>query len=736
MKKNKETLFLKNNPVLNRISDYFYTFYKSKWLYSVIVAIIIITSLLFTLNSIYIYIIKKDYINVFQTRNLVVDYVKNRMKKAIQIGIVDFSLVGGLGFDEVKISNEEDFSGNRIFFSSERVEVSLNSILSKDPKLKKITLYSSSLDIDINDVIGDNFLAYLKESNLPEVEFKELSITVRDGKEIIFQTPRDVSLKLKVIDKKIQIDFSTDFSINPFSGSVSGNSEIETELEKMKLEFRFKNLKVETFPGIVNKLIHFQVESGKSDGFIRIFRSPNELNLEGDVNFLHLSASEEITNFFELNDVTLNSKISYFRELDENKKEESFFNRKVSNPSFFYTENFSKDKAGLRKINYNANFNDISKLTKAISLKDGEAFQGKLKASMIVEETGKVNDWFHFDGNISLENFSLKSKNPKYEMNFSKAFLSLNSEGELELTATGKLQSSLVQITKKGKYLFTKQIQPNIEYILNSNSELDIKFDKLILKDFIDLYDFSAKKINDDIIERQEKMLPQSFISESRLYLDYIEKLNLKLNLSIDELKFSEQKESLGNVNIEGSFNKGNLDLKLISNKNSNEKSFLLESSFRGIIDKKNPYFDWKLDTENLPWKEKISEFCGSEIFSDFINLKLSFVASGNNFSDIVVYRNYAVNFHFPGTRFQETNKESQFRLSNLWKENEFYDLKGFLGGYGTQGYIQNLEIFNSNSKWGGNGSIARNSNQVSIWGPNGTIQFQQEGEKCFLQKK
>ncbi|HNH09204.1 MAG TPA: hypothetical protein PK683_11945, partial [Leptospiraceae bacterium] len=177
------------------------------WMVSVFLAFFLLFSLVLISNNLLIYAVKQKYINIYKIRAHISEYFRNRQNKAIEIGLVDFSLIGGIIFEDLRISSEEDFSNNRIFLKSERIEIRLQKIFSTAPEIKKVVFSNAHITLNAGDSDVDRLFDFLKEVYIPEVEFTDLYVTVKDGKDILLDTKYPMSLVLKRKDRSFHVEY-------------------------------------------------------------------------------------------------------------------------------------------------------------------------------------------------------------------------------------------------------------------------------------------------------------------------------------------------------------------------------------------------------------------------------------------------------------------------------------------------------------------------------------------------
>ncbi|MCX8000558.1 MAG: hypothetical protein N3A69_16670, partial [Leptospiraceae bacterium] len=160
-------------------------------------------------------------------------------------------------------------------------------------------------------------------------------------------------------------------------------------------------------------------------------------------------------------------------------------------------------------------------------------------------------------------------------------------------------------------------------------------------------------------------------------------------------------------------YSKNNLVFKLISNETP-----ALDIELRGVLERRNPYYDLRAKFRNYPWKNKLIEFCGYSLLASNLDLDLSLQTSGNNFSDMLSRKSFNLEFEIRDFSWQLTNPQIAsdffiFKSSN-------WTTKGGFSGHGFEGYFRNLELFSSSTSFKGYGNTVKlGSFQFHFWGQN-----------------
>ncbi len=703
---------------------------------SVFLAFFLLFSLILISNNLLIYAVKQKYVNIYKIRALISEYFRNRQNKAIEIGLVDFSLIGGIIFEDLRISSEEDFSNNRIFLKSERIEIRLQKVFSTAPEVKKVVFSNAHITLNAGDSDVDRLFDFLKEVYVPEVEFTDLYVTVKDGKDILLDTKYPITLVLKRKDRAFQVEYNDSF-LKPFR-TFHGTGTADTENKSVSLVSRFEKYSLVNFPGILVKILHTEASSGQTEGFLKLDYSQENIKMEGDINFLDIDTDDSQDNPIQLSGFYFNTKFSFFRDQEDRKAPESYFNRKVSNPNFFLIENVFTSKKNLKRKLYQFESSNLKNLSKIFSLPEGKTVSGKAKLNLIAEETGKNPAWTSLDGNLSLENFSFRSNQPSFSADISKAVITVNPEGEISSKMSGRFFDREFTLENSGTVNLGYDSAKDRTYF-SGQLNMGVNVRKFILKDIFSLIESAYSSVQDNIRERQEKMLPEAYITDSRIYQIFLDKLNYNLTFDIENAAMSETSPPWGNFILTAKMSKGVLDtaLQLKTPAGTDTEAKL---SLNGQFDKKSPYFDVRAHTKHFPWKEKVYTFCGAEFFSDEVNLDFGMVTSGNNFSDFTLKRSVTAEFSFNKSSYRQSDLTDTFRWSEILGSESGFQVKGGMNGYAQESFVRNLEFISDSWSWKGFGNSTKTGYTFSGWGANSgksqNFTVNREKGKCVLQKK
>lgn len=725
--------------LLNKIRNSLFGVIKSRWMISIFILSTLIFGSVYTANNFYVYQMKKNYINLSEMKKVINNYIKIKLNKAIELGIIDFSLLEGITIEDIKISEEEDFSNNKLFFISQRVDIRLSNFLSKNVYIDTVVIHNSRVEIDINEFNLENFFKYFKESNFPKIEFRNLTFTLKDGNKELLKTEKPIQLVISKSSQEINIVFDDSYFKVPLTMSLYGTGVIDSN-NRFTIDVRFNKFPVNNLNGFILNVLGSESEKGETEGFIRVSKFNQEINIEGDVNILNYSGNLGIIPGVEFNSISLNTKFSYFKETDEYKKSEIYYKRKISNPNFLFSDSVVTNKANLRKIQINTRVEDFSKLTEELIIQKNDTYKGKLNLSLELEETAKTNDWFFGEGRLDIENFELHKNENRLDLVINSANFEFDNKNNLKSKIEGKIFNFPFSVKNNLLINIAKIANSKNNYQFSINGNTDLTIDTVYINDFVPIYESIKVKIQDDIKERQEKMLPESYVIESNFYKTYLEKLNLYLQLKINKLSKSLDADPIGKVELDLKFNKANLDIDIydiVDNIKGKKQVYL-----KAIFDRKNPYYDLKVKVENLNWSDKIYNLCSSNFFSKNFDINISFIALGNNFSDLIINKNFNIEFFFRNVSYLQLDKVDNLDLSEIFSKEKTFDIKGSISGYGQESNFRSLEIINSDFNYKGfsSSNFSKGTGyQFTLYGnynnKNLTYNIFEVGNRCYLKK-
>ncbi len=677
---------------------------KSRWLVTILIILFLSIASFGITNNVYVYYLEKNNVNIYQIKNLILQFIKLELKKAIEIGVVHLNIIDGISFEDIRISAEEDFSNNQILFSAHRMDLRLSSIFSKSFSIEKIVFYNARLESE-QDFEIKNFSKYLVENNIPSIEFKNLTIILKKENQVIFRTAKPIDLKLTRKKNKFIINGNDGIVFGKLFRQISLSGRWETDSKLIDLKLEIQNFSVQKISGAVQSITLLNAYDGELEGFLHYYSSNQEEKIDGSLDFYSLSGY--FLNDFKINSLMLNVKFSYFSD-----GKEVYFNRKLNNPHFVCDIQYHKKEDGNVLHRISGSLENLEKFDWGYKENQTLQLSGKINFDINLEELAKGNELFQLSGLINFQQFSLKETNSKFSLFIEEGGLRANSSGEILGSLKGKLFSKKFHWKSFGTLKCLKSNQ-NLTYVIQSNLGSELFLEKYIQTEYEGLSEVILSQIEKSIQEQQEKMYTQNYIIYNPMFKKFIEQANLQFSINVDSFYIAEKGENLGKIYGNLKYSRNNLQFKL----SSIQETPLFDFDLKAIIDRRNPYYDLRVKYRNYQWKNLFIEFCGYGIYPNTVNLDLSLQTSGNNFSEMLSGKSFNLEFEINDFEWKLRNPKisSDFFIYKTPK----WSTKGGFSGYGFEGYFRNLELFSQTASFKGFGSTKIGGFQFNFWGQN-----------------
>lgn len=703
------------------------TFFKKR-IYFPFLSLVSLISLIYVSILILEYRIQKNSLNVFSYRNLIVKTIQKKFQKAVEIGISNFSLFDGIIFEDIKVSNEEDFSSNKLFFISERLDIRFSSILNPTDKIDKLTFYNSNISLDLKSLISEDFFRYLFDLDIREIEFKNLELNVFNSGQDYFRSKKNISLVLK---KEGSGYIWTLDNSQIIYKSLDGNGKILKLDDEIKLTSRinFSDYNLSDLYGFSSAIASLQPESGLVDGFILLETNSKELKIDGSMDFKKFTGGFAVFNNISSDSFNIHSKFSFFRE-NTPKGNESYYKRTVSSPEFIYDEQIFTPENKLKKIDIEFQVDDFKKITEKLSLTDRFRMSGKLNLKLKIEETNKLTDVMLINGSGNLKNFSLKTTEALLDIENTQLSFYWNN-GNL----TSEFQGNLFQKKFDGSLtspLSFSKLSGSDFISLNSNSIIKLNYEELILENFKPIYNDLKSRIEADIKERQEKMLPESYLVLSDFYKLFLEKSKSEFSLNIEKVRNGANGIDFGEylLNLKLNFGIANLN---ISSKNDKEK-FNFRSNI--YLDRRIPNLDFNLSINSFFYFDSLFDFCDISLYADVFSFNFNLSTFGNNFSEFYANRSLSGDFESSNGVYISNGILNKISMGEYLNNQKFSNTKFQFNAYSSDLFFRNISITTNDLNILGNSNSLRGEQIYTFYINNKekqkTLTFQKDKFSCY----
>lgn len=644
-------------------------------------------------------------VQVRELRKFITFAIQEDLGKAVDLGIIGFSLLEGVLVEDLVISQEQDFSYNKQLLHSKKVVLKLSSVFSERPYIKKIQFIEPKLNLNSKDPFFSKLVDYLLKVNVQEVEFINAEIEVQSGDNSIMRWDKKTNWKFFKDGNRIQYKFDNGIYMIPFVQRIRGEGHIdllEGETPKMSGFLEWKKIDIEGFTGFVQWISGFTPTNGKSDGRINLTYQKESWHIESDIDFFKTEGS--------------------FFILDERFQDMDFHTRSIYSVTSDNIEKMSQDFIGdfgswmwewtlendLRKGKSKWKIQDLSILKNKFPIWDDVKFEGELIGEIEWKETGTRNNWFVFQMDNSWKNGLWEQEGWKLE---SQIFHSHIEDNRWKNEFQGKLFDSDFSLNSQIDLQFWRSVKPDgtIYYPMGNTGSLEIQLGELRLGDWDYLSEWIVDSIEKDIWERKQKLALKTYFTEYKIYRYLLEDMNLDFSIIINHIFTGKDRHSLPDWLLKGYIKKGSTSIRLNQEKTNNRMEFNTRFAT------KLPYMDFRMNLENIPWGKRFGSFCGIDTVVDEWSGKLGFRSLGADLYTINKSVNVSSSWYLKNAKLADDNSEivrkipfkgmdwsKNFQVEfsfNHYSENSYYrdieaslDSENYIKGYGTKKMESNPE--------------------------------------------
>lgn len=651
-------------------------------------------------------------IQVGQIRNFITHVINTDLEKAVDVGIIEFSLWEGILVEDLVISQEEDFNFNKKLLQTRKIAIQLSSVFSSNPYIRKIKFIRPKIHLDQKDPFFSRLIEYLLKANIQEVEFQDAVVLYdNDSRKIIgWETPTKWVFKKR--DNHIDFHFSNAWIPVPFFPYTKGSGSIvlsQTDEPKISMSAEWKNLPVDSFGGFVEWATLLDLDKGMMDGSMEIAFENGLWNLS---NKLALSSVSGVPSFwptdrFENWDLgtEFQSKIS-----STDKSEKQFHYTTKGGQA---TVQFSAEKS-LYQGRIEWDVQDVRVWKEKFPEWSNIALQGAWKGEITWKETGVRNQWFVFQGesqwkdghwfqdglNLRWDNWQAKIQDNQWETSFN-----------------GSLFDSPLEWSAKIKLQFWKSVRPDKTnyYPMGSNGSIRGKLQELRITDWQPILKKFWEGVQTEIRERQEKLLPEEYFTQFKIYRYVLEEMNLDWSFQIRDFVSFATNQRIPQWEWNGNVKSARIDTKLqtLDRKNRVE--------FRSHFGTKTPTWEFTLNLDEFPWGEKILEICGAELMAQSLFLDYRLRLRGADISSLSKDASLSSNWKLIGAEFRDSTADlakkipipgigSNFSepLTVQWDWDHYFEVS----------YFRNIETIGSDGwNWKGSGSTRTGKPAFHLYG-------------------
>lgn len=498
-------------------------------------------------------------------------------------------------------------------------------------------------------------------------------------------------------------------------------------MDEFQFEFKWKNYPSEEAIILTNYLFGSNVHSAVLSGEGKVVRDPvSGFTASGDVefenSFIPIPFFENyILDGFRFREVFL---------FTPSKEEREFLGTDFRIKTSVKTETI---KEPLLFRNFEFQIESLENIAERISDLSGNfnlPLSGSLKGNLELLESGDKNKWFQLQGELVGSEIEWDSSLLKLE----KGTLSLKFlEGnEWSLNFDSLLFGKPSHLSGSGANVWgrSKKTDGSYYYPMSSKTKLNFQTPDLYGSDWKPLYEDWKQETLEEIRERQEKLIPEEYFYQTKIYKYFLESMNLDLGIQIaNYYPFSGSEtlgESKGNVLVKDG--RMNLGLNLGS---SNSKVSMIS-----YFASKTPNFGFSLILNEYPWSDPWMNFCGAELKPTHVSLDYSFNSIGSDYYSLHKDARTSYSLKLFGVNFKEADLVSKLEmdLSPLRKP---FQLEFDLSRYSDMDYISNLVVSSESLDLKGYGNNKNGNYAFTTYGlvgeSRGSFSFTEEENKCVI---
>lgn len=674
------------------------------------------------------YYLRNYRIPLVQLRKVVTYTINKELGKAVDIGVLDFSLREGLIIEDLVVSNEEDFSFNDHMLKVKKVTFRLSSYFKKSPTVEQIDFYSPHLVLNENVSLRNQLIEYAQKSKLKDIRFHDARLTVKQNDSTLVDWKEGWDIVLKRKYKKLFLTYNNGWFWIPNTTRIKGEGEFsETSLDDFQFEFKWKNYPSEEAIILTNYLFGSNVHSAVISGEGKIFRdSVSGLTASGDVefenSFIPIPFFENyILDGFRFREVFL---------FTPNKEEREFLGTDFRIKTSVKTENA---KEPLLERHFEFQIESIENIAERISDLSGNftlPLSGVLKGNLDLLESGDKNKWFQLRGEILGSEIQWDSKLLQLEKG--SLSLKLNQGNEWSFNFDSLLFGKPSHLSGLGLSVWSrsKKADGSFYYPMTSKTKLNFQTPDLTGSEWKPLYEDWKKETLEEIRERQEKLIPEEYFYQKKVYKYFLESMNLDFGIQISNFFPFGGSQSLGE-------SKGNLVVKDgRMNLNWNLGNTGSKVSMISYFASKTPNFGFSLYLNEYPWSEPWMNLCGTELRPTHVGLDYSFNSIGSDYYSLHKDARTSYFLKLYGVQLKEADLVSKLEM-NLDPLKKPFQMEFDLSRYSDMDYISNLVISSDSLDLKGYGNNKNGNYAITTYGlvgeSRGSFSFTEEENKCVI---
>lgn len=656
-------------------------------------------------------------------REFVIYAIQRELSKAVDMGIIGFSLMDGVVVEDLMISMEDDFSEGRYLIQCKKLLLKLSSLFSSQPYIRKIIFIEPSIVLDVNDPSFPDIIEYVLNSSIQEVEFKRAKILILEGRKELVRLPLESNGIVKRKGNEIQMKLQSEGFL--WEGNFKGIGSIQynpNNNHEKDFSFNFyvewNRLPVKNFSGYLLKLTGFEWTQGSIKGEKQIHYKNKEWDLKTRIKFQDAFGFIEGIDNLSIQNYNFDwmgsfqSKNTILSTNKKNQEQQIWKIERVYLNSHGKIEILKEDKDEEVVFKIQTDIKNLEKFLKNISLPNKIKLQGKLKGDWIWSEKNIRNKTIDQMGNFKWEDGVIQTPN----INITIHRWNLNSKDTNQFISefNGEVFGKQWNWKAEGEALTRKAMKPNGDsyYPVAFKGLWKGELEELNLSNWDNLIEYIINSIEQDIQNRNKKLIPEDYFTEFRLYRYFLENLNLSFQMKIHSIITNQSR--LKNWILDTTIKSGSV--RLIFHQDNSFNKF----DFYAKYDMKFPYIDFKGQTNNLPWNRKVGTFCGFHFMADTISFDFQFRSTGADTYNLSRNASFISSWNFEGWRVEErisSIKNPDITFFQSQSARLYYEWQY----YGDNHILRNIDLQFSNGDFlRGNGSGVGDIKQINLVGKKG----------------
>jgi hypothetical protein len=690
------------------------------------------------------YRIFESRIQVNQIRSFITDAINQELHKAVDLGIIEFSLWEGILLEDLMISQDEDFTFNHKLLQSRKIGLKLSSLFSHQPYIKRIKIIDPIIQVNTTDDYFNSLVEYLLKVNIQELEFSGLRLDLLEGENVLISIKEKSDWVFKKENNKIYFSFNNGWFWIPFVTRIQGQGVIslsEGKSPQIQFNARWKNLSSSEINGLSSWMHLFNSSNGETHGSIEIQSNDIKQSVKSDSDWVNMEGHFIFWKDEHWKNFSFHSNFQYNKifELKDNEHKDNNLkniNSNIVTYSREYRTDFgdwlvsSESIQGIENGKIRWNISSMKLALDNLLNWENTSVEGKLNGSLDWKESGTRNNWFLFNLENSWQSGKWKDKNINLEWEDWKTSVVNN---QLKSEFKGLLFDSKLTFIVDTKIQFWKSTKPDKTnyYPVGIHGNINSKLDSIQLDDWIPMKNSIFVLIQKEIKERQEKILPEEFFTQLRIYKYLLEEMNLVWNGSIGKIVTNKNEKPMLEWNSNLTIQTGRLSLKLNQKNSSNTLAYSTTFASR------TPYMEFSMILADVSWNKETFQICGFDIIPKTLDLDYRFRSSGSDIYTITKQSNQTSIWNLKNTKMVRSIPNGQYSIPLPgWNPQQEFILNFSIDHFFENSYYRDILLSNGiETEWKGYGSLKNSQPSFSLFGKVGTeyktIQFVEEGNIC-----